>query len=478
MERKIIGRKPDALFLNFERISAIPRPSYHEERIAAFLENFAKERGFFAVRDQANNVFVRMPATPGCEKIPPVLLQAHTDMVCEKNAGVEHDFMADGIDLVVDGNFLHANGTTLGADDGIGVAVAMTVLSGEIPRHPVVECLFTSSEEVGLGGVCEFDFSLVTARRMLNIDNNELGLVTCGSCGGLRTDMTLRGKREDDLRPALKLSFSGFAGGHSGENIHEGRANAIRAMGLLLKSLSDLPGFRIASLDGGGKTNAIPRACQAIVGADDPDALADAAEAFAKDYLSGLLPIDRGATFAVESFGDAFCFTKEDTARLLSILTESKTGVIAMSRAKPDFVEWSQNLGVVTTEDDDVAILLSSRSSVESQLDASEEELTALAKKNGAAVKCHNRYTGWEFAPVSDLRDRYLAAYRHALGKEARVNIIHAGLECGEIFGKVPDMDMISISPSVHDLHSPDERLDLDSAEAFWKTIERFFEEL
>lgn len=478
MERKIIGRKPDTLFLNFERISAIPRPSYHEERIAAFLEAFAKERGCFAVRDKANNVFVRIPATPGCENIPPVLLQAHTDMVCEKNEGVEHDFMKDGIELVVDGNILHANGTTLGADDGIGVATIMTVIDGEIKRHPVVECLFTASEEVGLGGVCEFDFSLVTARRMLNIDNNELGLVTCGSCGGLRTDMTLRGKRETDLRPALKLTFSGFAGGHSGENIHEGRANAIRAMGLLLKSLSELPGFRIASLDGGGKTNAIPRACSAVIGVDDPDTAENLATAFANEYLSQLLPIDCGASLTVETCEPELCFTGEDTARLISILTESRTGVIAMSQAKPDFVEWSQNLGVVTTEDDDVAILFSSRSSVESQLDASAAELTDLAKKNGAAVKCHNRYTGWEFAPVSDLRERYLAAYRHALGKEPTVNIIHAGLECGEIFGKVPDMDMISISPTVRDLHSPDERLDLDSTEAFWKTIEKFFEEL
>lgn len=478
MERKITGRTPDSLFLNFERISAIPRPSYHEEKIAAFLENFAKERGFFAVRDEAKNVFVRVPATPGMENVPPILLQAHTDMVCEKDADVEHDFLKDGIDLVVDGNYLRANGTTLGADDGIGVAIAMTVMDGGIKRHPVVECLFTSSEEVGLGGVCEFDFSLVTARRMLNLDNADLGIVTAGSCGGVRSDITFSATREDKTRPALKLTFSGFAGGHSGENIHEGRANAIRAMGLLLQSLSELPGFRIASVNGGGKTNAIPRGCVAVIGVDDPGAAEDKANAFGERYLATLLPIDKGASLTVETAEDELCFTKEDTTRLLSLLCEPRIGVLKMSEEMEGLVEWSQNLGIVKTEGEKVSVMLSSRSAIEAQLDENEKELSALAEKNSADAKFHNRYTGWEYAPKSDVRERYLAAYKKALGKDAVVNVIHAGLECGEIYGKIPEMDMISIAPTIKDLHSPTERLDLDSAEAFWKTLVAFFEGL
>ena len=475
MERKITGRNPDSLFLNFERVSAIPRPSYHEDRIADYLVAFAKERGLFALRDEAKNVFVRIPATPGMEQVAPILLQAHTDMVCEKNKGVEHDFMKDGIDLVVDGNYLRANGTTLGADDGIGVAIAMTVMDGGIKRHPVVECLFTSSEEVGLGGVCDFDFSLVTARRMLNLDSADLGIITAGSCGGVRSDITFSATREDKTRPALKLTFSGFAGGHSGENIHEGRANAIRAMGLLLKELSALAGFRISLIEGGGKTNAIPRECVAVIGVDDPEVAEAAASVFGEQYLKTLLPIDKGATLTVETAEDELCFTKEDTSRLLSLLCEPKIGVLKMSEDMEGLVEWSQNLGVVTTEGEKISVLLSSRSAIEEQLDANEKELSALAEKNSADAKFHNRYTGWEYAPKSDVRERYLAAYKKALGKDAVVTVIHAGLECGEIYGKIPDMDIISIAPTIKDLHSPDERLDLDSTEAFWLTFEEFF---
>lgn len=475
MERKITGRKPDALFLNFERISAIPRPSFHEDRIADYLAAFAKERGFFALRDEAKNVFVRIPATPGMEEVPPILLQAHTDMVCEKNNGVEHDFMKDGIDLVVDGNYLRANGTTLGADDGIGVALAMTVIDGEIKRHPVVECLFTASEEVGMGGVYDFDFSLITARRMVNLDSADLGIITAGSCGGVRCDLTFTGTRETKTRRALKLTFSDFAGGHSGENIHEGRANAIRMMGLLLKELSDLPGFRVASIEGGGKTNAIPRECSAVIGVDHPNAAEAAANAFAEQHLSTLLPIDKGASLTVESAEDELCLSKEDGDRLIALLCKPRIGVIKMSEDVKGLVEWSQNLGVVKTEGDQISVLFSSRSAIEDQLEDCVRELSTLASENGADIRIHNRYTGWEYAKQSDLRERYLAAYKKALGKEATVNIIHAGLECGEIYGKIPGMDIISIAPTIKDLHSPTERLDLDSAEAFWLTFEELF---
>ena len=477
MKRVITGRTPDSFFGFFEAISAIPRESYHEEKIADYLEAFAKERGLFVRRDAANNVFIRKPATPGLEQNAPILLQSHTDMVCEKNAGVVHDFRKDGLELVVEGDILHANGTTLGADDGIGVAAMLAALDGALSRHPLLECLFTSSEEVGLGGVCSFDFSLVSARRMLNLDNAELGLVTSGSCGGVRTDLTLPCKRETTLKPTLTLSLCGLAGGHSGENIHEARANAICLMGRLLTSLRELPGFCIASIDCNGKTNAIPRECRAVVGFDDPEAAFPIVETTAETLLKGLSALDKNANLSVETSDDSFCLSKEDTDRVLAVFEHVQNGVLAMSEEIEGLVEWSRNLGIITTEDDKIGFYYSTRSGKESQLDRAEVEMNALAKELGAAVKNHNRYPGWEYAPVSGVREQYLRAYRRALGKEAVVNVIHAGLECGEIFARVPGMDMISISPTLRDIHSPAEVLDLASAEDFWKTLEAFFAE-
>ncbi|MBQ9760200.1 MAG: beta-Ala-His dipeptidase, partial [Clostridia bacterium] len=267
----ITNREPKALFRYFEEISAIPRMSYHEEQIADYLVDFARKRGLECYRDKAHNVFIRMPATQGYEDHAPVLLQGHTDMVCEKNNDVVHDFLQDPLKLYLDGDLLRAEGTTLGADDGIAVSVMLAVLDGALEAHPLVECLFTSAEEVGLDGAKSFDYSLLTARKMVNLDSESLGVITAGCAGGIRSEVKLPIKPIPFMGDALRFAIQGLAGGHSGENIHEGRANANKMMGRILAEIVQKCGAKLVSVNGGSKDNAIPRECEAVIAVSDRD---------------------------------------------------------------------------------------------------------------------------------------------------------------------------------------------------------------
>lgn len=479
MEYVIKGRTPQAVFRFFEEISAIPRGSYNESEIADYLEAFAKKRGLFCYRDALHNVFIKAPATKGLESKPPLLFQGHTDMVCEKNSGVAHDFLRDPLELYVDGKFLRAKGTTLGADNGIAVAVMLALLDGEIAEHPAYECLFTSAEEVGLDGATGFDYRLVSARRMVNMDSEGLGIITAGCAGGVRTDMTLQAKTEPFCGSALRISLRGLMGGHSGENINCGRANANKLMGRLLAALTQQQEMRLVSLDGGSKDNAIPRECEAVVAVSDVEAAIQILTATASELTQELVAEDRGFTLVCEDAEpEAYVLSHEDTARAVCVLACVANGVLEMNHHIPGMVEFSRNLGVVKSEQNKLTFIFATRSAMESRLDASMRELDALAAALGCQTRHHSRYPGWDFAADSAIRDAYLAAYRNVTGTDACVNVIHAGLECGIIHAKLPDMDMISIGPDMHDIHSPDEALDLDSVEVFWKTVARLISDI
>ncbi|MBQ9132430.1 MAG: aminoacyl-histidine dipeptidase [Clostridia bacterium] len=477
MNYVVTDRKPASVFRFFEEISAIPRGSYHEEKIADHLVAFAKARGLECYRDELHNVFIRKPATPGQEGRAPILFQGHTDMVCEKNGDVEHDFLQDPLKLYVDGKFLRAKGTTLGADNGIAVAMMMAMLDGEISAHPAIECLFTTAEEVGLNGAQGFDYGRVSARRMINMDSEALGWITAGCAGGVRSDLTLRADVEPFAGEALEIRLTGLMGGHSGENINCGRANANKLMGRLLATLIASCDARLMHLEGGSKDNAIPRECCAVVAVADAERATDLLTDAAMQIAGELSAEDRNFSATVESAdAEAVMWSRADTERAVAILSCAANGVLAMSRDVKGLVETSRNLGVVTTEGDEVSFVFSSRSSVESRLDASILELDTLAKLTGCASRHYSRYPGWDYAKNSAVRDAYLAAYRDVTGKEAQINVIHAGLECGIIRSKVSDMDMISIGPDMRDIHSPDEALDLDSTEIFWNTVVRLVE--
>ena len=477
MNYLIHDREPCAVFRFFEELCAIPHPSYHEERVADYLVDFAKVRALEYVRDDLNNVLIRKPATEGMEGCAPLLLQGHTDMVCEKNGDVEHDFMRDPLKLFLDGDLLGAHGTTLGGDDGIAVAIMLAILDGAMERHPALECLFTVSEEVGLNGALGFDYTQIRARRMLNLDSEAIGVITAGCAGGLRSDLTLSPARVPFCGTALRVSVKGLMGGHSGCDIHTGRANANRLMGRLLAPLGNA--ISLVSLCGGSKDNAIPRECEAVIAATDAASVTASILRVAEEIRGELVREDLG--FAVSSEviqAPDTMLTREDSARAIALLVCTENGVLAMNKDERALVEWSRNLGVIRTDGEtgELKFVFSSRSATESLLDASIATLDAMAAITGCKTHHHSRYPGWSYAPASELRRLYSEAYRSVTGKDARVEVIHAGLECGIIYSNLPDMDIISIGPDLYDIHSPKERLSLPSVNLLWNTLVRLME--
>ncbi len=473
MDYIIQGRSPAEVFHFFEEICAIPHPSFHEERIADYLEAFAAERHLECYRDELNNILIKKPATPGLEGREPLLLQGHTDMVCEKNGDVEHDFMRDPLQLFLEGDLLGARGTTLGGDDGIAVAMMLAALDGALPHHPDLECLFTVAEEVGLNGAHGFDVSKLRARRMINLDSEDLGVVTAGCAGGLRSELMLYDAPMPFAGTALTVTVKGLAGGHSGVDINRGRANANKWMGRLLSAPGMSGKWNLVTLSGGSKDNAIPRECRAVVAVEEPQNAMAALQEVAAALLAEWDVIEPNASILIEPAREEYTqmLSGEASARVATLLFGVENGVKEMNQSVPGLVEWSRNLGVIDHVGERLRFVFSTRSAIESRLDASIQELDAWARLLGCTTNHHSRYPGWSYAPVSPLREAYLRAFRTVTGKEARIDVIHAGLECGILYSKCPELDIISIGPDMRNIHSPDERLDLSSVELFWRTL-------
>ena len=473
MNYLIQDREPIAVFHFFEEICAIPHGSYHEEKIADYLVRFANDRGLFCTRDKMNNVLIRLPASPDRAGEAPILFQGHTDMVCEKNGDVKHDFLTDPLSLYLDGDLLRARGTTLGGDDGIAVAMMLALLDGAIPSHPAFECLFTTAEEVGLDGAKAFDYSQITATRMLNLDSEDLGIVTAGCAGGVRSDLTLSYSTVPCKWDCLNIRICGLAGGHSGADITRGRANANRLMGRLLTGLAKKQEIHLISIEGGSKDNAIPRECGAKIAVADLKKATAFLRKAGRELAKELSAEDAGFCLSVEpTKSPKEVLSASDTDRALAVLTCSQIGVMEMSKQIPGLVESSRNLGVVRSTGKKLTFIFSGRSSVEAQLDAMQNELDLFAKMTGCTARHHSRYPGWDYAPESAIRAAYCKAYQKVTGREAVVNVIHAGLECGIIRSHLPELDMISIGPDLRDIHSPNEALVLSSVTVFWKTLE------
>ena len=478
MSYLIQNRKPASIFRFFEEICAIPHPSYHEEKIADYLCAFAAERGLECYRDSLHNVLIKKPATPDRVNDAPLMFQGHTDMVCVKTADCTIDFMKDGLELYLDGDFLRAKGTTLGADDGIAVAIMLALLDGELSSHPALECLFTSSEEVGLDGAEGFDYSKISARKMINMDSEDLGIITAGCAGGLRSTLTKTCSPVPFAGECLTVTVNGLFGGHSGVDIASGRANANKLMGRLLSKWQKAEGVvHLVSLNGGSKDNAIAAICEAVIATSNVEATSALLNNTAAEIAAELAKDDKNFSLTVASTkAPETMFSATDSAQLIAILAVVDNGIKEMNYNIKNLPEWSRNLGVITTEGNEVELTFSSRSAIESRLDASIDELDTLALITGCTAKHYSRYPGWDYAPVSPLRDLYARAYREITGKDATVDVIHAGLECGIIVSKLEGLDVISVGPDMRDVHSPDERLNLSSVETFWKTIEKLVE--
>lgn len=455
--------------------------SYHEEKIAEYLVDFAKNRGLEYYVDEAHNVLINIDATEGYENRPAVLLQGHTDMVCEKNAGVEHDFLSDGLELYVENGYLRAKGTTLGADDGVALAFMLALLDGAVENHPRCQCLFTSAEEVGLDGVKSFDFYRIYARTMFNMDGAEEDIVIIGCAGGLRSDV------EFDIHPekmsearCLKVDIGGLVGGHSGENIGEGRANACKLAGELLLRLCDGVGARLVCFDGGNKDNSIPREATLVVAVDCNKETESLIEDFKTEKASGLCELDGGffVRYTVETQNDIYALSEAETKSLADFVNSVDNGVLRMSDKISGLVEYSRNLGIVSTEPCKIGFYFSSRSSVATDLDASASEIESRAARYGGSTRHHSRYPSWTYTGTSELADAYIETAKRLYGLEVRKTVLHAGLECGIVKEHIPEMQIVSCGANASNIHSPAEALELASFERFFGILKDLLEKM
>ncbi len=467
----------------FEKISSIPRPSFHEEKIAEYICDFAKERNLFCIRDEYNNVFVRLPASQGREGEDALLLQGHTDMVCEKNADVEHDFFNDGIELVESDGYIRANGTTLGADNGVAVAIMLYILDGaegNIKSHPTIECLFTATEEKGLIGAAGFDYSVVTATKMINLDSADDSEIIVGCAGGERSELGFSFDAQKTSLPCAKISVKGLFGGHSGEDINRGRANANKIMGRVLNSLLQTYELRLVSLCGGSKDNAIPRECEAVIVSDLLDGIEKEIKVLYSEIAAELSKDDRAFSLSFEKLDvcEREALSVEDGRKIIFVMATVPDGVLKMSSEIVGMVEFSRNLGIVDIDakGGKAELVFMARSAKGSQVKASFEQINLYADMLGGTVKVASSYPGWDGSPNSPLCKLYAQTYAELFGGECRVSVIHAGLECAIIKKLCPDLDIISSGAIVLDLHSPDESLEIASFERFFSVISHILE--
>ena len=473
MEYKITGYKPEKLFHYFEDISAIPRGSRDEKAISDFLVAFARERDLWVYQDDVYNVIIKKPASAGAEDAPAVMLQGHIDMVCDKLAGVEHDFEKDGIDLVVKDGVLTANGTTLGADNGVAVALMMTVLDDDTLVHPALECVFTTDEETGLVGAETLDKSQIDARIMINLDSEEEGVATVSCAGGVVATYTRSVTREHKQGSTLALEISGLLGGHSGSDIHLERGNGDLLMARIVERLMRAGEPALVTFNGGTKDNAINRECAAmLVYADHAaaEAGAELAQTIIDEIKVELEVFDPGFTCAVTIADDAEvdAMAEADALALILALRLAPNGVMRRNVAADGAVEVSSNIGVVVVTDDEIKILLSPRSSIKSLQDDVKDRIRILAEVLGFDVIFEYEYPGWSYAEHSPVRDVFKASYLELFGNELKIESIHAGLECGLFADALPGLDAIAVGPQLYDVHTPDERMDLSSFENFY----------
>lgn len=471
MNYVVNGVKHERVFNIFEDICAIPHGSGNEMGVANYIVDFAAKRGIEAEVDSLGNVFLRKPASAGYESLDTVLLQGHTDMVCEKNSDVEHNFLTDGLKLFYRDGYIGAEGTTLGADNGIAVAFMLALLDED--TKPAIEMLFTVCEETGLEGARGFDTDKITATKMINLDSEEDTAVTAGCAGGHRTEVEIP-YFYDGEACAYKLAIKGLMGGHSGADINSGRVSAVTLMGRLLSKLYLECGISLIDITCAGKDNAIARECYATIGIDGNEKdVIEAIMTFEESVKKELCSLDSGFTVTLE---DEECVKSkinvDAVEKIIGFMCMVRCGVLKMSNDISGLVEFSRNLGIIETEADRIIFSFSTRSSLEAQLDASQRELDLLGRAIGAAVSHHSRYPGWEYIPQSKLREEYVAAFERLFGTIPTVGVIHAGLECGIIFSKTGGrLDIISVGPNLCDIHSPKERADVASCQKIYDVL-------
>ena len=476
--------KPELLWRCFDEITKVPRPSCHEEQIRAYLLDFAAKHGIEAQTDDCGNVVMRKPATAGCENAPTVILQAHMDMVAEKNNDVKHDFLKDPIDTYVDGDWVKARGTTLGADNGIGMAAALAVMIDKDLRHGPVEALFTINEEIGLEGAQNLGKNMITGTMLINLDSEDDGEIFVGCAGGIDTTAFFKYKRS--LSPEnfvyKRISVSGLLGGHSGSDIDAGRANANKLIARFIWECSQKWEIAVSTFEGGNLRNAIPREAYAVFGihTDHLEAMEKALHKYASEIKNEYKGVEPSMKLEIaDAERPEYCIDSETSLALVRSVYSAPHGVYSMSRDIKGLVETSTNLAAVKMmEDNEIRITTSQRSSVESRKNDMAGQVEAHFQLAGARVEHSDGYPGWAPNMESAIMKISADAYEELFGVKPAIKAIPAGLECGLFLSKYPNLDMVSFGPTMTGVHSPDEKLNIPTTEKFWRHLCRVLEKV
>lgn len=481
---KLRNSKCSEVFRYFEEISSIPRGSYNEKQISDYMVDFADKHGLEVFQDKALNVIIKKPATPGYENAPAVILQGHLDMVCEKNKGTVHDFEKDPIRLKVVDDMIYAQGTTLGADNGIALAYALALLASKDIPHPRLEALFTSDEESTMSGAPAVDGGKLEGRLLINLDSEEEGRFLVSSAGGLKARLIIPVKWEKAPAglSAYGLSIGGLRGGHSGMEIDKGRGNANKHMGRLLNTIRKECGIHMAGISGGLKSNAIPREAEVLLLAapEQKQKLEEAVKAFEQVVRNELRAVDPEVYVRLEAASDNVerVFSKETADKVITAVMLLPNGIQSMSMEIKGLVESSTNLGVISTNENEVELINEIRSSVKSLKRNTFSQVEALAGLIGGSVDILSEYPEWEYNPDSKLRPLFMKVYKDKYGVEPEIIAIHAGLECGVFMSLIEGLDCISLGPNMYDVHTPDEHLSISSTESVWEFLLDVFKEM
>ncbi|RRD38950.1 aminoacyl-histidine dipeptidase [Leptotrichia sp. OH3620_COT-345] len=485
---------PEKVFYYFSEISKIPRGSKKEKKISDWLVKFAKDRKLEVIQDEFLNVIIKKKATKGYEDFSPLILQGHMDMVWEKNKDTKFDFETQGIKLVVEDGFLKADGTTLGADDGIAVAYVLAILDSDDIKHPALEILITTDEEDGMTGASNLDYSIFQGKTLINLDTEEYGEIYVSSAGGGRTTTQFifspkKIKTENSV--LISIEVKGLSGGHSGAEIHKNLGNSNKILGELLYHLSKGYSIRLIHIDGGEKVNVIPREASVKLNVNlDGSSLNEfrkaaslAFENILKDFkVIDESPILEVKEIKIEELGKkAAEISQSDTANIITYLHEFHNGVRDMSKEIEGLVETSTNLGVIKTErvGENVQIIFRalSRSSVNSSLQNVLTEITDSARKHGANLRVDTVYPSWEYKKDSRIRELIVKSFKEVTGKDAEIKAIHAGLECGYFADGINELDVVSIGPNIYGAHSPQEKMDIKSVGDTWDLLLKILED-
>lgn len=475
MTMQLENLKPQSVFKYFSEISKIPRGSGNEKQISDYLVSEGKRLGLEAIQDDALNVVIKKKATPGYENSPIVIIQGHMDMVCEKNKGTEHDFEKDPIKLRVDGDYLYATDTTLGADNGIAVAMGMALLASTDIPHPALEVVFTSDEEESMNGAMKLNGDLFKGQYIINIDSEEEGTITVSCAGGVTAIVTIdKAYKDVDSKVAYIIDIKGLLGGHSGMEINKQRANSNVLMGRVLNHLVNHVNMNVdlVSVSGGAKNNAIPREAEAVILVDKND------EAKLEQELDNILKVfknefktsDPNIQLLSKKSDDNYdkALTDEVRDNYIAVTNLMPAGIQTMSMDIEGLVESSTNLGVIHNNDDAIVFEFATRSSVKSLKDVINSKMTLLCNRLGVKLELEDDYPEWEYAKDSKLEQICVDTYEEVTGKKPHITAIHAGLECGLLLDAIKGAQAVSIGPNLFDVHTPNEHLDIKSTERTW----------